>query len=102
MDQLSQALNLGAQRMPSAYSPLQRLTLKKPPEKADCIYTVSIHLPNLGVELGCFKGAFQGQKSPFWMIYGAIALTGCQVLAVFLFQANSIHYRQGLMIIRRF
>ncbi len=42
------------------------------PKKTDYIYTVSIHLRNLALELEYFKGAFQGQKPSFWMIYGAI------------------------------
>ncbi len=61
MDQLSQALNLGLQPMPSAYSRLHRRTLKSTLEKTDCIYTVSIHLPNLGGQLGAVQRHVRGK-----------------------------------------
>ena len=62
MDQLSQALNLGPQPMPSAYSRLHRRAPKSNPEKTDCIYTVSIHLRNLGGQLGAVQRHVRGRS----------------------------------------
>ena len=62
MDQLSPALNLGPQPMPSADSRLQRRRLEAiPRENTVCIHALSIHLRDLARQLGTVQRQLRGK-----------------------------------------
>ena len=73
MAKLSHTLNPGLRWTPSPRFRLRRRTLGgiPPPENTICMYTVSIHLPDLRGQIGVFQGIFRGEVS--FMLPGALA-----------------------------